>query len=325
MRATLQRVAGLKRGARAEGKAARWEAALCRYLDACDLLVAQRETACVNAEAAEVAGADAASTASPDEAAAVTKELQSCRLKGAVCCLQLQQWGAAVELCSEVLRSNPRCATAHHRRAIALHGNGQLDAALWDLKRAQRLQPKNALIKSALAKVLATHAARPAQRKPPLGSLPVGALSDSAPDSLDAVMRQMLASLGGDAGVASLVGAADGPGALVNSPVGGLSGAAGGELLGARAAAVPGCQGASPVEVLLRSPLASSLGGKSTARALHAVSIFLSMQRRLKRAWRTLRPWIPLMFWLTLLLLARPFLVQQVVPYLSEWASQLRA
>merc|ERR1719174_2653499 len=100
MASTLERVAELKRLARSDGAADRWEAALEGYEEACALLEGPGE-----AEGETTRGAS-----SP-----AAKELQSCRLNGAVCCLQLQQWSDAIRLCGAVLRANPRCATAHHR------------------------------------------------------------------------------------------------------------------------------------------------------------------------------------------------------------------
>ena len=320
----LARVTALKKAARAEGDSERWEAALTGYLEACELLVAEEGSG----------------------SGKVAKELQSCRLNGAVCCLQLQRWTEAIAICGDVLRENPRCATAHHRRAIALQGDGNLDAALWDLKRASQLQPKNARIASALTKAekMVSKRKKRSSTKPGLhdysagsgpltGGLPFGPTADvdghEGADGLDGMMRSMLTGLAGGAGASgapsSGAGAADGLGDLSSLFSSMMGGPAGGGLLGAGTTGGGGDSDASPLESLLKSPLASSMmgSGKGTKRMLSALSTVLTMQRRLKKVWRMLKPYIPLLFWLAVLMLARPFLLAHVVPVLRPYLPTL--
>ena len=63
--------------------------------------------------------------------------------------------------------------------------------------------------------------------------------------------------------------------------------------------------------------------GKGTKRMLSALSTVLTMQRRVKKVWRILKPYIPLLFWLAVLMLARPFLLAHVVPVLRPYLPTL--
>ena len=53
------------------------------------------------------------------------------------------------------------------------------------------------------------------------------------------------------------------------------------------------------------------------------LSTVLTMQRRVKRVYRAIKPWVPLLFWAMILLIARPFLIAHVVPHIAamlpEW------
>lgn len=310
----LGRVAALKASGRAAADGGNWASALESYQEACGAL----------AEAAEEGEAEGAGEG------ASAKELLSCRLSAALCALQLQDWEAAVAVCGDALRASPRCAKAHYRRAIALQGLGNVDAALWDLQRAATLQPANERFKGALQKAEETIAARPASHKrPALGGKKGGAVGG---DGMDAMMRQMLGSLGsGAAGAPSAgAGAADGLASLFGSAGGAdggmdglmslLSGAGGG---GGTAAAASD-DGVSPLEALLNSPLAAGMGGKGAGKAMGMLSTFLAYQRRAKKIYRMVKPYLPLLFWGVIFLLARPWLLENVVPllrpHLPAWA-----
>jgi len=60
----------------------------------------------------------------------------------------------------------------------------------------------------------------------------------------------------------------------------------------------------SPLEAMLKSPLLrqSGIGSKGTAQAMDMLEKVLALRRQMKRVWRHLKPWLPLLFWLALLL-----------------------
>ena len=308
----LERIATLKAEAKKAGEAGNWQQALDGYLEACTMLSGEE-----GADGGEEGGGVQAA------AAGVAKELQSCRLNGGLCALQTQQWSVAIRLCGEALRANPRSATAHHRRAIALQGEGNLDAALWDLRRAAQLQPSSERFQSALAKAEKIIASRP--KKP---SLRRGA-SGGADGDMGEMMRQMLSGGSGGAaadGLAGLFGGTGGVGGAgpdMSSMLSMLAGSGGGAgAKGGRAAD----DDASPLEALLNSPLlaASGIGGKGAGKMIGTITTVLAYQRRAKKLYRMLKPYIPLLFWFVVFWYARPYLLAHVVPlirpYLPEWA-----
>ena len=63
-----------------------------------------------------------------------------------------------------------------------------------------------------------------------------------------------------------------------------------------------GADDISPLEMLLRSPLAAGIGGKGSAKAMGLLTKALAARRQMKRVWRRVKPWLPLLFWLALLL-----------------------
>jgi len=65
-----------------------------------------------------------------------------------------------------------------------------------------------------------------------------------------------------------------------------------------------GDNGLSPLEAMLKSPLLrqSGIGGKGSAKAMDMLEKVLALRRQMKRVWRHLKPWLPLLFWLALLL-----------------------
>ena len=102
----FSRVVELKRAARACSIDGDWQRALDGYLSACTAL---SEESVQGPESDAGVGGDVS-------AAALAKELQSCRLNAGLCALQTEQWSEAIRVCGDALRANPRCATAHHRR-----------------------------------------------------------------------------------------------------------------------------------------------------------------------------------------------------------------
>ena len=176
--------------------------------------------------------------------------------------------------CGDVLRANPRCASALYRRGLALEAGGQLDAAAWDLKQAVRLQPSNERAVAAAERITAAAAAKPSLRKQ------VGPLVGSDGGDLSAMMEQMMG--GGGGGLASLLGGAPGGGSSGSDALMGL--------LGSGSASSSQADDASPLEALLNSPLlAAGIGGKGGAGALKWISRALTAQRTVKRIYRRLK------------------------------------
>ena len=74
------------------------------------------------------------------------------------------------------------------------------------------------------------------------------------------------------------------------------------------------------------SPLlaASGVGGKSGSKMMSTLATLLAYQRRAKKVYRAIKPYIPLLFWAVVLWCARPYLLAHVVPlvrpYLPSWA-----
>ena len=92
----------------------------------------------------------------------------------------------------------------------------------------------------------------------------------------------------------------------------GGSGAAGGRPGGAD-------PDSSPLEALLSSPLLQGgLGGKGNAKMLGTIRTVLAIRRRAKRMWRALKPYLPLLFWMCLLLPPLLAYKQQLLAY-APW------
>lgn len=288
---TLEQVAAIKASAKAARRGSQWAEAYEGYTKACELL---EECA---AQVALEGAADGDAAAARLGARRVAAEMQACRLSSALCAHQLQLWPEVISVCGEALKANPRCAAALHRRGLALEADGQLAAAEWDLKQALKLQPSNERHAEAAARVTAAAASKPVLSK--------GSLSGGADVGLDGMMEQMMAGLGG-----SGAGGAGGLGSLLSS-LGDGAGAAGAGaegLLGLLGNGLGGAKGGdddkSPLEALLSSPLlaASGLGGKGTARMMGAVSRMLAAKRHMKRFYRKMKPFVPFLFWLAILL-----------------------
>ena len=343
--ALLARVAELRVAAKGARRVERWADALAGYAEACSLL----EGGAVVGTVATVDGAQAeatsASMAAPSAAAAkegspvsrrIAAELQACRLSGALCAYQLEQWTEVIRLCSAALRVNPSCAAALYRRGLALQADGQVEAAAWDLQQAARLQPNNAKHKAAAARAeAAAAAARPLMRRGSLGAHHgAGAASGAGGSSIDEMMQQMMSSLGGSGGAvpggagglgagglgALLGGLGAGSGAGGAAGAGGLMSLLGSGLSGAAAGGAASEDGPSPLEALLRSPLlsASGLGGKGTSRMMGLLARALTAQRVAKRLYRRLNPFLPFLFWFAVLLPVLITFRQQLVQ-LAPW------
>jgi hypothetical protein len=343
--ALLARVAELRVAAKGARRVERWADALAGYAEACSLL----EGGAVVGTVATVDGAQAeatsASMAAPSAAAAkegspvsrrIAAELQACRLSGALCAYQLEQWTEVIRLCSSALRVNPSCAAALYRRGLALQADGQVEAAAWDLQQAARLQPNNAKHKAAAARAeAAAAAARPLMRRGSLGAHHgAGAASGAGGSSIDEMMQQMMSSLGGSGGAVpggpgglgagglgallGGLGAVSGAGGAAGA--GGLMSLLGSGLSGAAAGGAASEDGPSPLEALLRSPLlsASGLGGKGTSRMMGLLARALMAQRVAKRLYRRLKPFLPFLFWFAVLLPVLITFRQQLVQ-LAPW------
>lgn len=281
-------VAELRRRASKLGKAGNWEEAAGVYEEACALLLAE-----------------------PD-AAAAAQQLQACRLNRALCCLKSESWDDVVSVCSDVLSADPRCGTAYFRRGQALQAQGNSPAAAWDLQKASKLLPASKEVKRALKRsrraVLAS-----AKEVTPLE--PYGGGSGGGAGGLDAMMQQMLSGLGGDGkgapdfasllgGLGGGAGGAGADGGLA-SLLGGLGGAGGdgdgglasllGSLGGSKGTGASGGDGGG-LEALL-----GSLGPKGGP--LGYVGKALTLKRRADAVWRTVKGWLPVLFWAVLLLL----------------------
>ena len=349
--ALLARVAELRVSAKGARRVERWADALAGYAEACSLLEGGAAAGTVAATGGAQAEATSTSMAAPSVAAPkvsspgsrrderqgrLAAELQACRLSGALCAYQLEHWGEVIRLCGAALRANPSCAAALYRRGLALQADGQVEAAAWDLQQAARLQPNNAKHKAAAARAeAAAAAARPLMRRGSLGAHHgAGAAAGAGGSSIDEMMQQMMSSLGGSGGTvpgaagglgagglsALLGGLGAGSGAGGAAGAGGLMSLLGSGLSGAAAGGAASEDGPSPLEALLRSPLlsASGLGGKGTSRMMGLLARALAAQRVAKRLYRRLKPFLPFLFWVAVLL---PVLItfRQQLAQLAPW------
>ena len=292
----LREVASLKQQARSAARTEEWGEAFEAYREACELL-----KACVLTKVEESSGGEGGEQV--DEEAterrrAMATQVQACRLNGALCALELEKWVEAISLCTEVLKANPRCAKAHYRRGLALEAEGKLEAAMWDLERAAALQPSRTLFTSAVSAIR-----KRADSRPPLG--------DGSSGGLDSFMSQVI----GGVGAGSRGGPTADGGPNMGSLLGGLGGDCGPDVLlgllsgmggapGDEGSSLTGDNDLSPLEAMLKSPLLrqSGIGGKGSAQAMGMLAKVLALRRQMKRVWRHLKPWLPLLFWLALLL-----------------------
>jgi len=294
--AILREVASLKQRARSAARAEQWGEAFEAYREACGLL-----EACVLTEVEESRGGEGGEQVdeeATEQRRAIATQLQACRLNSALCALELERWIEAVSLCTEVLKANPRCAKAHYRRGLALEAEGKLEAAMWDLERAAALQPSRTLFTSAVSAIR-----KRADSRPPLG--------DGSSGGLDSFMSQVI----GGVGAGSRGGPTADGGPNMGSLLGGLGGDCGPDVLlgllsgmggapGDEGSSLTGDNDLSPLEAMLKSPLLrqSGIGGKGSAQAMGMLAKVLALRRQMKRVWRHLKPWLPLLFWLALLL-----------------------
>ena len=275
-------VAELRRRASKLGKEGSWQEAADVYEEACALLLAE-----------------------PD-AAAAAEQLQACRLNRALCCIKSESWDDVVSVCSDVLGADSKCGTAYFRRGQALQAQGNSPAAAWDLQKASKLLPASKEVKRALKRsrraVLAS-----APDVTPLE--PYGGGAGGA-GGLDAMMQQMLSGAGGDGkgmpDFASLLGGLGGAGGAdggLASLLGGLGGAGGdgdgglASLLGS----MGGSKGASGGGGGGLESLLGSLGPKGGA--LGYVGKALTLKRRADAVWKSVKGWLPVLFWAVLFLL----------------------
>ena len=125
------------------------------------------------------------------------------------------------------------------------------------------------------------------------GLMPPGMLPPNMDEMMQGLMKGMVGA-GGEGAAGE--GAAGG---LLGGLLGGLGGGLGG------AAGADGADGAGGLEALLKSPLlagaAGGLGGKGGSRALGALRTALTLYRKVSQVWAALKPWVPLVFWLSVL------------------------
>ena len=266
----LERIATLKAEAKKAGEAGNWQQALDGYLEACTMLSGEE-----GADGGEEGGGVQAA------AAGVAKELQSTPQRRPVRPSDPAVENVAIRLCGEALRANPRSATAHHRRAIALQGEG-----IRTRRSGTCVAPRSCSLRRS-ASVRAgqgreDHRLAPQDAEPPPRRLWRCRRRHGRDDAADAERR-----LGG--------AAADGLAGLFGG-MGGVGGAgrrheqhavdAGGERRGAGAKGGRAADDdASPLEALLNSPLlaASGIGGKGAGKMIGTITTVLAYQRRAKK------------------------------------------
>lgn len=168
-----------------------------------------------------------------------------------------------MDTCTAVIGANVRCGTAWFRRGQALHALGEAEAAVWDLQRAAKLLPGNKQVARALSRAEAASAAT----KP----------------------ASPLSAFGGLGGVgAPTLG-------MGGAPAGGLLGGLMGGMGGPRGAGGGGDEGG--LEALLDSPLLAGLGGGGASGLIGFAKTALAYRRRAKLLWRSLKPYLPLLFY----------------------------
>lgn len=217
----------------------------------------------------------------------VAAELQKCRLSLSVCLAKQKRWREVIESCSDIIEANARCGTAWFRRGQALAALGEADAAVWDLERASSLLPSNAQVKRALTR--ARGALQDQKLKVGNGNdvSPFGGLFTPGSSSEGSAIGHLFGAAGSRGSDASAGG---------SGPFGMLSG-----LGGAKANA----GSAGGLEALLDSPLLASMGGGLGSGASTMIGLAkraLAFNRGLKQFWKSIKPYLPLLFYLVLLL-----------------------
>jgi len=290
----LASASALRSSAVLAGKRGDWAECRSLYEEACRALRPLVDGA--DGESDGAAGEAAGEATARREAA--TREQQECTLNLAVSCIRMRQWEDAITACSGVIRTDPQCGLAWYRRGVALQGRGQHSAAAWDLKKAVQLMPSSKRVAAALSR-----AERDSERDGAEGAAAGGG---------SALAAQLQGLQGGDAsgGLGSLSSLFEGLGGPASGASGG--GAPTGDMLemfSSMAGSLGGLGGTKsggdedPLEKLLSSPLVAALGGgEGTKRALGLLGVGLKYRRRAKQVWRALKPYMPLLFWLVLLL-----------------------
>lgn len=274
----LAQAAALRSSGKRAGEEGQWSEAGELYSQACELLLMMGA-----ADSAVHGGADGARGTRGEPVAA---ELQKCRLSLSLCLGKQKRWRDVVETCSAIIDANARCGTAWFRRGQALAALGEAEAAVWDLRRASSLLPANAQVQRALIRAQAAGHERKAALSGAGAGFPFGDLFGLGGDSGTSSLSSLLGS-GGAAGSGSGAG---GAGGLLS-------------LMSGMGAAKPGGQ-SEGLEALLESPFLASMGGagSSASMLIGFAKRALALRRRAKQLWLTIKPYLPLLFYLVLLL-----------------------
>jgi tetratricopeptide (TPR) repeat protein len=273
----LAQAAALRSSGKRAGEEGQWGEAAELYSQACELLL-------LMGPAGAPAGNERTSGSRRGEP--VAAELQKCRLSLSLCLGKQKRWRDVVEACSAIIDANARCGTAWFRRGQALAALGEAEAAVWDLRRASSLLPANDQVQRALARAQAARQ----ERKPVPGSVgagsPFGDLFGSGADGAGSSLGGLFGSGGGGAPGSG----AGGAGGLLSL----MSGMGGAKRAGQ----------SEGLEALLDSPMLASMGGAGSGASvlIGFAKRALALRRRAKQFWLAIKPYLPLLFYLVLLL-----------------------